>query len=74
MALYLMPLQLVVLSRAYLLFRNPKIGVIAVIGYAFLVQLVWLNFAQFASKWVPYRSNLLEDTSIKEIDRSHAHH
>jgi len=26
-----------------------------VVGYAALVELVWLNFAQFASFWVPYQ-------------------
>ena len=70
MALYLMPLQLVVLSRAYMLFRRPKNGVLAVVGYALLIQFVWLNFAQFASKWLPYRSNLLEDTTIRGNDRN----
>lgn len=68
MALYLMPLQIVVLSRAYMLFRTPKIGVAAVIVYAFLVQFVWLNFAQFSDKWIPYRSNLFEDTSARGND------
>jgi len=65
MALYLMPLQIVVLSRAPLLFQKTKSGITAVIVYALLVQAVWLNFAQFAKKWVPYRSNLLEDTMAK---------
>lgn len=68
MALYLMPLQIVVMSRAYMLFRKPRNGVLAVIGYALLIQFVWLNFAQFASKWVPYRSNLLEDTTARGND------
>jgi hypothetical protein len=61
MALYLMPLQIVVLSRAYLLFRSRKTGVLAVIAFSFLVQFTWLNFAQHAKLWVPYRSTLLED-------------
>ena len=68
MALYLMPLQIVVMSRAYMLFQKPRNGVLAVIGYALLIQFVWLNFAQFASKWVPYRSNLLEDTTARGND------
>ncbi len=68
MALYLMPLQLVVLSRAYLLFRKPSSGVAAVIVYALLIQFTWLNFAQFARLWVPYRSNLFEDTSARGTD------
>jgi hypothetical protein len=61
MALYLMPLQIVIVSRAYLLFRSRKAGVMAVIAFSFLVQLTWLNFAQHAKLWVPYRSTLLED-------------
>ena len=63
MALYLMPLQIVVLSRAYLLFGKPRSGIAAVILYAFLVQFTWLNFASHAKLWVPYRSFMLEDTS-----------
>lgn len=70
MALYLMPLQIVILSRSYMLFQTSKSGVVAVIGYAFLVQLVWLNFAQFASAWLPYRSNLLEDTTARGNDKN----
>ena len=73
MALYLMPLQIVVLSRAYMLFSKPKTGVYVIIGYAMLIQFTWLNFAQFAKLWLPYRSNLLEDTSVRESDR-HATH
>ena len=63
MALYLMPLQVVVLSRAYLLFAKPRFGVIAVLAYSFAVQFVWLNFASHAKLWVPYRSYMLEDTT-----------
>ena len=63
MALYLMPLQIVVLSRAYLLFKKPGFGVAAVMLYAFLVQFTWLNFASHAKLWVPYRSFMLEDTT-----------
>lgn len=62
-ALYLMPLQIVVLSRAYLIFRKPRSGVAALIGYSFLVQVVWLNFAGHSKLWVPYRSFMLEDTT-----------
>jgi hypothetical protein len=74
MALYLMPLQIVILSRAYLLFKNPKNGVLVVIVYALAILFVWLNFAQFSDKWVPYRSNLIEDTSKTEIDHIHRQH
>ena len=70
MALYLMPLQIVVLSRAYMLFSKPRTGVFTVIAYALMIQFTWLNFAQFAKLWLPYRSNLLEDTSVRESDRN----
>lgn len=63
MALYLMPLQIVVLSRAYLLFKKPRTGVAAVILYAALVQFTWLNYASHAKLWVPYRSFMLEDAT-----------
>jgi len=63
MALYLLPLQIVVLSRVHLLFAKPRTGIAAVILYSFLVQFVWLNFAQHSKLWVPYRSFLIEDTT-----------
>jgi len=63
MALYLMPLQIVVLSRTYLLFAKPRTGVVAVILYAALVQFTWLNFASHAKLWVPYRSFMFEDST-----------
>jgi hypothetical protein len=30
-------------------------GTAMVLGYAFVIELVWLNFAQFARLWVPYQ-------------------
>lgn len=63
MALYLMPLQIVILSRAYMLFKKPQTGVVVVILYSFLVQFVWLNYAQHAKLWTPYRSFMFEDAS-----------
>lgn len=70
MALYLMPLQVVILSRAYLLFAKPRTGIAAVILYGFLVQIVWLNFAQHAKLWLPYRSFMLEDATDRRNDRN----
>lgn len=61
MALYLMPLQIVVLARAYLLFANPRFGVAALIAYSLMVQAVWLNFASHARLWLPYKSFIFEE-------------
>ena len=55
MSLYIMPLQLAVLSRVPLAIASPLTGRIAVVLYSALVQFVWLNFAQFASFWLPYQ-------------------
>jgi len=61
-ALYLIPLQLFVLSRVPLVFSG---GVKAsnalktvVILYSAAIQFVWLNYADNAGQWVPYRSYL----------------
>lgn len=60
-ALYFLPIQLVVLSRLPLIWRRRadptlvRFGI--VVGYA-LVLYVWLNYAVHANAWVPYR-NLL---------------
>jgi hypothetical protein len=56
-ALYLIPLQLYVLSRVPgLLMREvPLFGVVVVIAYSALVEFVWLNYATFSEYWKPYR-------------------
>ncbi len=53
-ALYIIPLQIVVLSRMFLIFDNHSQGRLAVIAYAGLIQFTWLNFAAHADFWVPY--------------------
>lgn len=59
MALYLIPLQLFVLSRLPEVFPASSQGVnqlaIAVITYSAAVQFTWLNFATHARYWVPYQ-------------------
>lgn len=55
MSLYLLPLQLAILSRLPLAFGSQFTGKVAVVAYSALVQFVWLNFAQHAQFWVPYR-------------------
>ncbi len=55
MSIYVMPLQIAVLSRVPRLWNPPTIGRLLVVIYLAAVQFVWLNFAQHANYWVPYR-------------------
>lgn len=55
MSLYLMPLQIAVLARVAQLGENRIPGTVAVLAYLFMVQFVWLNFADHANYWVPYQ-------------------
>ena len=54
-SIYLMPLQIAVLTRFALVGRNRLAGTATVLAYTCAIQFVWLNFAQFASYWVPYQ-------------------
>lgn len=61
MALYFIPIQMVVYSRLPLLARNiipPKTTMILILSFYALVLLVWLTKAVNARYWVPY-DNLL---------------
>ncbi len=53
-ALYMIPMQLIVLPRVILFFRAPQAGRLIVILYAAAIQFTWLNFATHAEYWVPY--------------------
>lgn len=53
-ALYMIPLQLIILPRIGLLFRNALAGRFIVIVYAAAVQFTWINFADHAEYWLPY--------------------
>jgi hypothetical protein len=55
LSLYLMPLQLVILSRLPFVYTSRNLGVAAVAAYSFAVQFVWLNFATHAQYWLPYQ-------------------
>jgi len=61
-ALFLIPLQVLVLSRVPKVFgardRPSMLLVTAVVAYSLAIELVWLNFGQFASCWVPYQNYL----------------
>ena len=65
MALYLIPIQLLVLSRlpdavGRLVIGGRKGLILLVITYTGLVQFVWLNFSAHAARgWLPYQSLLL---------------
>ena len=60
-ALYLIPIQVVVFARLPFLLRNKispaVITASVVLGYA-LVLYVWLNYATHAKYWVPYQNML----------------
>jgi hypothetical protein len=55
LSLYLMPLQLVILSRVPFVYTSRYVGVAAVLAYSFAVLFVWLNFAVHAQYWLPYQ-------------------
>ena len=55
LALYVMPLQLAVLSRVPGTIMNQLPGKVAIIAYSFAVQFVWLNYATHAQYWLPYQ-------------------
>jgi hypothetical protein len=57
LALYIMPMQMAILSRVPLAFR-VGIAKFLIVLYSFAVQFVWLNYADNAREWVPYHSYL----------------
>ncbi|WP_037501122.1 EpsG family protein [Sphingomonas jaspsi] len=54
LALYLIPLQLVVVPRTIDLFKDQRIGRLLVLAYAAAVLFIWLNFATYSNAWIPY--------------------
>lgn len=63
MALYFLPIQLIVFSYLPEFFRSnsgfDKVMIILIVIYFALVQFVWLFFATHALYWLPYQSILL---------------
>ena len=57
-ALYLLPLQLAVLSQIPRIIASKNSGRMFIIAYAVAIQFAWLNFATNAYYWVPYHSYL----------------
>jgi len=61
MALYFLPMQLVILSRIPVLITDRYNRTLFILGVLFLyigALFVWLNFGSFSSSWIPY-NNLL---------------
>jgi hypothetical protein len=54
-ALYMIPLQLAVLSRIPTCVVRRGSGLALVIGYLIAAQFMWLNFATYSRLWLPYR-------------------
>lgn len=55
LALYLIPLQLAVISRIPIQFKSIQLGRMLVVAYSGVILFVWLNFATHAHYWIPYR-------------------
>jgi hypothetical protein len=55
LALYILPLQVVILSRVPAAYRLPGLATIAVILYSAAILFVWLTFAKHAEYWLPYQ-------------------
>jgi hypothetical protein len=55
LALYVIPLQIAVFPQLVRLFRRPEMGAVLVVAYSFAVLFTWLNFAEHAQYWLPYR-------------------
>lgn len=60
-SLYLMPLQLAILSRLPQVLINAALARLLVVAYSALVLFVWLNFAAHASYWLPYDTILSQE-------------
>jgi hypothetical protein len=55
LALYVIPLQLAILPRAWKGRLEGRLGFVLVALYSALVQFAWLTFAVHSRFWVPYR-------------------
>lgn len=55
LALYVLPLQIVILARVPGSLLSRGLGISAIVAYSFAVQFVWLNFATHAEYWLPYQ-------------------
>ncbi len=55
LSLYLMPLQIVILSRVPFIYLSRVFATLLIITYCFAIQFVWLNFATHAKYWLPFQ-------------------
>jgi hypothetical protein len=55
LALYVIPLQLAVLSRPKAVMVSERLGIILVILYSAAVEFTWLTYAHHARYWLPYQ-------------------
>ncbi|MCF6109015.1 EpsG family protein [Mesorhizobium muleiense] len=62
-ALYFIPIQIVVLGRLPLFASQPKNALFIVAGvviYSVSIMYIWLNFANNADSWLPYKNVIFE--------------
>jgi len=55
LALYVLPLQLAIIARLPDQVLKSSFSRILVVGYAFAIQFVWLNYATNADSWLPFQ-------------------
>jgi hypothetical protein len=64
LALYLIPLQMVVLARLPDAFphkgRSDLKVILLVVVYSAAIQYVWLNYADNVGAWLPYRAYVFD--------------
>lgn len=58
--LYLLPLEIAILTSLPSVFRHSNLLKSAVLTFSFAVQFTWLNFGTHAELWLPYRTYLSE--------------
>ncbi|MDQ3077403.1 MAG: EpsG family protein [Pseudomonadota bacterium] len=60
LTLYIIPLQIVILSRLPIALGSRVIVRILVVIYCFAIQFAWLNYAAHADAWIPYQIYFLD--------------
>jgi len=70
LALYLVPMQIVVLARLPTAFSTVRVRnlflAVTVLAYSLAVEIVWLNFGVYSHCWVPYRNYIWKSPSERE--------